>query len=292
MNNIQPINIASLKRKYDLKFKKGLGQNFLVDAQALKRIAEVGEISPQDTVLEIGAGIGHLTRYLAVDAKQVIAVELDKRLIPPLEEVLAPYNNVRIVQGDILNLKPQELVPEGNYIVVANIPYYITSAIIRHLLEADAKPSRIILTIQREVAQRICAAAGKMSVLALSVQVYGEPYITSRIPAGAFHPPPKVDSASICIDLFSDPLVPHEKIDLFFKLVKAGFLHKRKTLRNSISAGMGWEKGQTEALLETSGIDSQRRAQTLSLPEWIEVTAQYDKMRKSEPRDIEEILAE
>lgn len=278
LTTIHPINISALMQKYNLKLHKGLGQNFLVDEYALERITEVAEISPQDTVLEIGAGIGHLTRYLAVKAKRVVAVELDRRFILPLEEALAPYNNVRIVQGDILNLEPQELVPEGDYIVVANIPYYITSAIIRHLLEADVKPRRLILTIQREVAQRICAVAGDMSVLALSVQVYGEPYITSRIPAEAFYPPPKVDSASIRIDLYPHPIVPYEKIDPFFKLVKAGFQHKRKTLRNSISAGMGWEKEQTEALLEAAGIDPRRRAETLSLPEWIEVVAQYDKI--------------
>ncbi|MEA2008943.1 MAG: 16S rRNA (adenine(1518)-N(6)/adenine(1519)-N(6))-dimethyltransferase RsmA [Chloroflexota bacterium] len=262
--------------KYHIKLKKGLGQNFLIDAYALERIVEVADISPRDTVLEIGAGVGHLTRYLARASQRVVAVELDKRLIPPLREVLSPYDNVQIVHGDILNLNPQEFVPEGDYIVVANIPYYITSAIIRHLLEADAKPRRIILTIQREVAQRICAIAGDMSVLALSVQVYGEPYITSRIPSQSFHPAPKVDSASIRIDLYPKPIVPQEKIDPFFKLVKAGFQHKRKTMRNSISAGMGWEKEKTEALLTAAGIDAQRRAQTLSLPEWITILSYYE----------------
>ena len=262
-------------QKYDLKLKKGLGQNFLVDPIALERIAEVADISPQDTVLEIGAGIGHLTRYLAVEAKRVVAVELDKRFIPPLKEVLSPYDNVHLVQGDILNLKPSDLVPAGDYIVVANIPYYITSAIIRHLLEAETKPRRLILTIQYEVAKRVCAGAGDMSVLAISVQVYGEPYITSRIPAGAFHPPPNVDSASIRIDLHPSPIVPPEKLDPFFKLVKAGFRHKRKTLRNSISAGMGWKKERTEALLEAAGIDQRRRAQTLSLPEWLTILSHY-----------------
>ncbi len=280
MKNIQPINISALMREYNIRLKKGLGQNFLVDAYALERVVEVADISLQDTVLEIGAGVGHLTRYLAAASKQVVAVELDKRLIPPLREVLTPHGNAYVVQGDILNLNPQELVPEGEYIVVANIPYYITSAIIRHLLEADAKPSRIILTIQHEVAQRICAAAGKMSVLALSVQVYGEPYITSRIPAHSFYPAPKVDSASIRIDLYPSPIVPQEKLDTFFKLVKAGFQHKRKTLCNSISAGLGWKKEEAESLLTAAGIDPRRRAQTLSLGEWIEVTMQYDKMNE------------
>lgn len=261
-------------QQYQLAPKKGLGQNFLVDANALERIVEVADISPQDTVLEIGAGVGHLTRYLAATSKRVVAVEIDKRLIPPLQDVLSPYDNVHIVQGDILNLDPQELIPEEKYIVVANIPYYITSSIIRHLLEANVKPRRLILTIQREVAQRICAIAGDMSVLALSVQIYGEPYITSRIPSQSFHPKPNVESASIRIDLYSTPIVPKEKIDYFFKLVKAGFQHKRKTLRNSLSIGMKWKKEKTETLLETVGIDSRRRAQTLSLPEWLKILEQ------------------
>ncbi len=278
MTTIHPINISALMQKYNLKPHKGLGQNFLVDEHALERIAEVADISHQDIVLEIGAGLGHLTRYLAAEAGRVVAVELDKGFIPPLREVLAPYDNVQVLQGDILNLSPQELALGEDYIVVGNIPYYITSAIIRHLLEAAAKPRRLILTVQHEVAQRICAISGNMSVLALSVQVYGEPYITSRIPAGAFHPPPKVDSVSIRIDIYPSPVVPPEKLDTFFKLVKAGFKHKRKTLRNSISAGMRWETEKTEALLAAAGIDSRRRAQTLSLPEWIDVIAQYDKM--------------
>lgn len=255
-----------------------MGQNFLVDEKALARIAEVADVSSEDTVLEIGAGLGHLTRYLAEEAKRVVAVEVDERLIPPLREVLTSWENVNIVQGDILNLSPQELDLGDDYIVVGNIPYYITSAIIRHLLEAKTKPHRLILTVQYEVAQRICAVSGDMSVLALSVQIYGEPYLTSRIPTGAFHPPPKVESASIRIDLYPSPIVSPEKLDLFFRLVKAGFQHRRKTLRNSVSAGMGWEKDRTEALLEASGIDSRRRAQTLSLPEWIGVLKQYDKL--------------
>ena len=277
MTNIQPLNISALMKKYNLKPKKGLGQNFLVDEFALERIAEVADISPADTVLEIGPGLGQLTRYLAADAGKVVAVEIDDRFIPPLRETLSPQGNVNIVRGDILTLPLHELSLGEDYIVVGNIPYYITSAIIRHLLEGKVKPRRIILTVQHEVARRICAVAGDMSVLALSVQVYGEPYITSRIPAEAFYPPPKVDSASIRIDIFSKPIVSPDKLDIFFKLVKAGFLHRRKTLRNSVSTGMGWKKEKTSALFEAAGIDPDRRAQTLSLPEWLEVIKQYDK---------------
>ena len=275
---IQPINISALMEKYHLKPKKDLGQNFLVDPDALQRIVEVADLDSDSTVLEIGAGIGHLTRYLAASARSVTAVELDEALIPPLKEVLTDHDNVHIIQGDILNLNPADLVSVDRYMVVANIPYYITSKIIRDMLESRHKPTRMVLTVQYEVAQRICAVAGDMSVLALSVQIYGEPYITSRIPASAFHPPPRVDSASIRVDLYPRPPLDAAERKLFFQLIKAGFQHKRKTIRNSIAAGLGWKKKRVEELLEKGEIDPQRRAETLSLPEWIELTKVYGKI--------------
>ncbi len=280
MVEMEPINISALMQKYGLRPDKSLGQNFLVNTHALERIVEIADISPRDTVLEIGAGLGHLTRYLAVLAEKVVAVEFDERLIPPLNEVLAEYENVDIIQGDILSLAPRDIIDEDNYIVVANIPYYITSAILRHLLEADNKPKRMVLTVQLEVAKRICAVSGGMSVLALSVQIYGEPYLTSRIPATAFHPPPKVDSASVRIDLYPQPVLPEDLLETFFKLIKAGFQHKRKTLRNSLSAGLRWPKEKVEQLLAAADIVSKRRAETLSLSEWIALAKQHDKMDK------------
>jgi 16S rRNA (adenine1518-N6/adenine1519-N6)-dimethyltransferase len=203
---------------------------------------------------------------------------LDNRLIPPLEDRLGGLDNIRIVQGDILELNLKDLIKEDGFLVVANIPYYITSYIIRNLLESSRKPERIILTIQYEVAQRLCSNAGQMSILALSVLMYGEPNLISRIPAGAFYPPPKVDSAVVRIDLFPEPLLPPETRDKFFELIKAGFQHKRKTLRNSLSKGLGWSPEDTEALLRRADIDPSRRAETLSIPEWLEVTGQYDKI--------------
>jgi len=273
-------SLSVLLKKHNLRPDKNLGQNFLTDPSILDNIVDAAEVKSQDTVLEIGAGLGHLTRHLAAVAKQVVAVELDKRLISVLEQNLQSFSNIRIVQGDILQLKPGDLVSEDNYLVVANIPYYITSLIIRNLLESRAKPKRIILTIQYEVAQRVCALSGQMSVLALSVLMYGKPILVKRIPAKAFYPPPKVDSAVLRIDLYPEPVLPAEKRDLFFKLVKAGFLHKRKTIRNSISTGLKWAPEKTEALLSAADINPQRRAETLSLSEWLEVTSQYDKIKK------------
>jgi 16S rRNA (adenine1518-N6/adenine1519-N6)-dimethyltransferase len=189
MSQIPPLNAEALLKRYHLHAHKGLGQNFLQDPLALEEIVAAAEIQPTDIVLEIGPGLGSLTRYLAEAAIKVIAVELDEKLIPPMKDVLAAHPNVQIVHGDILKLSPKDLIAEDHYLVVANIPYYITSAVIRHLLESDSKPRRIVLTIQKEVAQRICAKPGDMSLLALSVQVYGAPRIAAHIPANAFLPP-------------------------------------------------------------------------------------------------------
>lgn len=268
MKEIPPLNAAALLKRYGLRAHKGLGQNFLQDPLALEKIIAAAQIQPTDTVLEIGPGFGSLTRYLAVSAKEVIAVELDPNLIPPLKAVLSPYQNVRVIQGDILKLSPNDLITEKDYLVVANIPYYITSAVIRHLLEHDPKPRRIVLTVQREVAQRICAAPGDMSLLALSVQVYGKPRIAARIPAGAFFPAPKVDSAVLSVDIYPNPRVKPELLNTFFQLIKAGFSQKRKTLRNSLSSGLRISPVEAADLLTRANIDPQRRAETLSIEEW------------------------
>jgi len=272
MNEIPPLNTETLLKRHGLRAHKGLGQNFLQDPLALEEIALAAEIQPTDTVLEIGPGLGSLTRYLAVAAKDVVAVELDSKLLPALQAVLDPYSNVRLIQGDILKLSPKDLITEKGYLVVANIPYYITSAVIRHLLEAEVKPRRIVLTVQKEVAERICAKPGDMSLLSLSVQVYGQPRIAARIPASAFFPTPKVDSAVLCVDIYPAPLIKPELLKAFFRLIKAGFSQKRKTLRNSLSSGLHISPTDAANLLMSVGIDPQRRAETLSIEEWEKLT--------------------
>jgi 16S rRNA (adenine1518-N6/adenine1519-N6)-dimethyltransferase len=267
-NSIPPLSADAILKRYGLRADKRLGQNFLQDYSALEKITLAAEIQEDDTVLEIGPGLGSLTRYLAVSAKQVIAVELDMNLLPPLKAVLAPHKNVRLIHGDILKLSPSKLIDQPDYLVVANIPYYITSAVIRHLLESDPKPRRIVLTIQKEVAERICAVPGDLSLLALSVQVYGKAEITARIPADAFYPAPQVDSAIIRIDIYLSPLIPLPMLSTFFKLIKAGFSQKRKTLRNALSSGLHILPPEAESLLRRSGIDPMRRAETLSIDEW------------------------
>ncbi len=278
MNPSPDRSITAILNRYHLRPDKNLGQNFLTDPAILEKIVRIAGVTGKDTVLEIGAGLGHLTAQLANSARAVTAVELDRRFIPILEELLASYQNISLIQGDILQLDPASLIQENGYLVVANIPYYITSRIIRNLLEAEYKPREIVLTVQYEVARRICAHSGKLSLLALSVRMYGDPSLEMRIPAGAFYPPPKVDSAVIRIDLHPQPLLPEPQRENFFKVVKAGFTHNRKTLRNSLSKGLGWPPDKTEELLDKAGIDPRRRAETLALEEWLELAIWYDKI--------------
>jgi 16S rRNA (adenine1518-N6/adenine1519-N6)-dimethyltransferase len=264
-------------RRFNFTPKKSLGQNFLFDPVILDRIVAAGEVTANDVVLEIGPGAGSLTRCLAESAKEVIAVELDDRLIPILQYTLADHPNATIIHGDILKtsevFKTSEVSTSEAYKVIANIPYYLTSAIIRHLLESKTKPSLIVLTVQREVAERLCAKPPEMSVLAVSVQVYGEPRIVGNIPARAFYPKPDVDSAIVRIDLFSNsPFADSDATDQFFSIVKAGFSQKRKKLKNALASGLKIKMEEVEEMLSSAGIDSNRRAETLTVEEWKKLT--------------------
>ena len=274
----EPLAVPSLMRDYGIKPKKGLGQNFLINEAYLVKITESAHVDKNTDVLEIGAGMGNLTRHLAAAARQVTAVEIDRQLIPILKKVTRDFANVRIVQGDIMELPVNDLIDAPGYVVAANIPYYITSALIRYLLECTAKPTAIVLTIQREVAQRICADAGALSLLALSVQVYGSPRIAARIPSGAFYPVPKVDSAVLTVDLYDQPVIPYKLLDSFFRLAKAAFTQKRKMLHNALAGAPEMNKENADLLLSRAGIDPERRAQMLTLDEWKHLTSAYEDM--------------
>ncbi len=269
---LKQLNIFPLLKIYDIKPKKSLGQNFLIEPAGLNKVINAAEITADDEVLEIGAGLGSLTYLLAQTARQVVAVEIDKAMLPPLRQALAEFDNVRVIAGDILELKPDELMQGQDYVVVANIPYYISSAIIRHLMAANRRPKRVVLTLQKEVAERILARDGKMSLLSLSVHLFGQVSLAGLIPAGSFLPAPEVDSAVLKIELYPQPMVPLEQQDAFFKLAHAGFGQKRKTLRNSLSAGLALAGSQVETLLLEAGIDPKRRAETLSISEWKRLT--------------------
>ena len=273
-----PLPVQSLLRDYGLKPKKGLGQNFLVDDTYLQRIVEAANVTESDEVLEIGAGLGSLTRHLAAAAGQVTAVEIDNQFFPILKKVIKDFSNIRLIEGDIMEIDPQAITSRAGYKVVANIPYYLTSNLIRRLLEAPLKPTQIALTIQKEVAQRICAEPGKMSLLSLGVQIYGKPVIAFIIPSTAFFPVPGVDSALLLVNLFEQPVIPVELLDGFFKLAKAAFMQKRKMLHNALAGAPGLGNGRAEELLSRSGIDPDRRAQTLALQEWYLMTKNYQEL--------------
>lgn len=268
-------NFPELLRQHSITPKKSLGQNFLFDDNIINSIVDLAGITPETTVLEIGAGPGNLTHTLAARANRVVAVELDQRFLPLLKLAGSQYPNLEIIHGNVLKLDLDQIMGKQGYVVVANLPYYITSAVIRQLLETRLKPARLVLTVQKEVAARICAKAGEMSLLSVSVQIFGKPCLAAHIPAGAFYPPPKVDSSVILIDTHAQPLIPVEQLAVFFQLVKAGFSQKRKMLRNTLSAGMRLSIPECEQLLCAGGIDPARRAQTLELGEWATLTGIY-----------------
>src|SRR3989338_6297792 len=271
MNIISPSVIKELLAKQGKRPSKILGQNFLIDGRILEKIIVAAGLSAQDTVLEIGPGIGMLTRALAEKAKKVIAIEKDLGMLDILKETVGNYNNIEIIQWDVLKLSIANF-QLSNYKLIANIPYYITSPIIRKFLEEENKPGVIILMVQKEVAQRICAAPPDMSILAASVQFYAKPRIISYVSKGCFWPPPNVDSAIIeIIPLKEKRDVPDED---FFKILKAGFCAPRKQLANNLSTALKRDKKEVSGWLLQNGIAPTRRAETLSIEEWKRLAAQ------------------
>ncbi|MBV7336285.1 16S rRNA (adenine(1518)-N(6)/adenine(1519)-N(6))-dimethyltransferase [Chloroflexi bacterium TSY] len=312
-------------RSADLKPKKSLGQNFVIDESYLETAIAAAKLTKQDTVLEIGPGLGGLTNYLATLAGRIVAVELDDRLVSILNKRFETEPHVSIVHGDILKTSldslldypvvsqnspvaalgtrkpdksafrcdcdedmvfstalPDQAQPRSHpehgfavshdsqvsYKVVANLPYYITNAVLRYLFESPNPPQRAVVMVQKEVAQRICASPGNMSLLAVSLQLYSHPQIVDYVPAQAFYPRPKVDSAILRLDLLDNPAIPDIDPTQFFRIVRAGFSQKRKQLLNSLNGGLHLSKDQIAVALNHAGIDVKRRAQTLSLVEW------------------------
>lgn len=264
-------------RSLDLRARKGLGQHFLVDDRVLKRIVSAAKLAATDTVVEVGPGLGILTKELARRAGQVIAIELDPKLASALEQALASVANVTIVNANVLESDLGALIRkakgdvEARYKVVANLPYYIATAVVRHFLEAGLKPQLVVITVQKEVAQVMVAQPGKMSLMSVSVQFYGKPSIVGYVPARSFYPTPKVDSAIVRIELYDRPAVEVEDVSQFFEVVRGGFAAPRKQLHNSLAQGLKIPSAEAAALLERAGISQERRAQTLTLEEWARV---------------------
>ncbi|MCL4393492.1 MAG: 16S rRNA (adenine(1518)-N(6)/adenine(1519)-N(6))-dimethyltransferase RsmA [Chloroflexi bacterium] len=256
--------------------QKKWGQNFLTDPRILESIADAAELTPDDTVLEIGPGLGHLTRVLARRAGRVVAVELDRGLALQLSSDLSTVPNVRIIQADILQQEPiafigagdQPASPSTRFKIVANLPYYITSAVLRHVLVSPHKPRLAVVMVQRQVAQRLAAHPPEMSLLAVSVQFYADVSVRRTVPAGAFYPRPKVDSAVVRLDVLDHSRLPEAETDAFFTLLRAGFGERRKQLRNALAHGLSLGPERIAVTLARARIDPSRRAETLSLEEW------------------------
>lgn len=258
-----PVSVTSRRAK------KSLGQHFLVDRTALRRVVEAADLSDNDVVLEVGPGRGHLTRVLAERVARLVAVEIDEALAGALAGQFSGQSNVEVVAADAREVDIRSLAPaDAPYKVVANLPYYAASPIIRRFLELDPKPVLLVVMVQREVAREMVAPPGKMRLLSVATQLYGKPRIVAYVPPRAFRPQPKVTSAIVRVEVFDRPAVSFDSEQGFFGVVRGGFSAPRKQLRNSLRNGLDVPPESVDAALAQTGIDPARRAQTLSLPEW------------------------
>lgn len=261
-----------------VRTKKSLGQHFLRDRAMPPRIANGACIEASDLIVEVGPGLGVLTEELAGRLEpekggKLVAVELDGTLLPLLHERFAQHPHVSFMHADVLDVPPGALTGGRAYKLIANLPYYITSAVLRHFLEAEAKPVSLTVMVQREVADRIVARPPEMSLMSVAVQFYGVPRILFRVPPGAFNPPPKVESAVMRVDIFRPgeaPVQPASESG-FFRIAQAGFGQRRKQLANTLSSGLGLPKSEVVRHLQEAGIDPARRPETLTLKEWGEI---------------------
>ncbi|MBR6643089.1 MAG: 16S rRNA (adenine(1518)-N(6)/adenine(1519)-N(6))-dimethyltransferase RsmA [Lachnospiraceae bacterium] len=276
-----PQNTIEILKKYDFMFQKRFGQNFLIDTHVLEKIIKSAEITKDDLVLEIGPGIGTMTQYLCENAREVVAVEIDKNLIPILEnDTLAEYNNVTVINEDILKLDLNKLVEErngGNRIkVVANLPYYITTPIIMGLFESHVPLQNITVMVQKEVADRMQAGPGSKDygALSLAVQYYATPYIAANVPQNCFMPRPNVGSAVIRLTLHEEPPVKVTDEKLMFALIRASFNQRRKTLVNGLTnaAELDFSKEEIQAALEQMGLSATIRGEALTLEQFAELS--------------------
>jgi len=265
-------NLLSTHKIFPLK---KLGQNFLIDQRILKKIIESSQLTKEDIVLEVGPGIGNLTlALLKKGIKKLVTVEKDKRMVNFLKTILKDYQNVEIIEGDILERMDGIIEGlSGDYKVIANIPYYLTSGLIRKFFEAKKKPKLMVLMVQKEVAQRICAKPPNMNLLAVSVQFFSRPKIVAFVSKKSFWPRPKVNSAILKLEIKTEK--PKLKEDLFFKVVKIGFSHPRKQLLNNFAQKLKIDKEKIQNWLLENGIDFKKRAQELFLDEWIKLAENF-----------------
>jgi len=280
-DEIDLTNIRELRNflyAHHIRPNKAFGQNFIVDHSILLRIVEAAEIHVDDQVLELGAGTGVLTRELAKHARRVVAVELEREMLSLLVKTTRNYTNVELLERNLLYVDPTEVFGSEPYKLVANLPYYITAPTFRHFLESANQPRLFVVMVQYEVAQRIVAGPGDMSLLGVSIQFYGKPSIIEHVPARAFYPAPKVDSAILRIDLKDEvPLTPGQR-DSFFRLVQAGFSQRRKQVHNSLTHGLHRKNVEVQAGLLAANIEPSRRAETLSIEDWLRLWHEMEKI--------------
>ena len=270
MNLASKISIKDLLKEYQIQPSKRLGQNFLIDKEAVKKIIGAADLGPEDVVLEVGPGLGVLTQELAEKAKKVIGIEKDPKMIEILQKTLEGSKNIEIVRGDVLKINLKYHVPNTKYKVVGNLPFYLAAPVIRQFLEAEKPPEKMVLVVQKEVGQRICAKPPEMSILAVSVQIYAKPEIVSYISKKSFWPSPEVDSAIIKITINKKQLTTDR--NLFFKIVKAGFSQPRKQLINNLSKKLILNRVKVEQWLLENNVQPTQRAETLEVQDWINLT--------------------
>jgi 16S rRNA (adenine1518-N6/adenine1519-N6)-dimethyltransferase len=276
-NPIDPADsrqLESLLRRHRIDLKHSLGQNFMTDPGLRDAIAESAGIMPEDEVLEVGAGVGTLTVALAPRCRRLVAVELDGRLLPALRDVLAGHQNVEVVRSDILRFNTRSAFPDGKEIVAGNIPYNLTGALIRKFLDESPRPRRLSLVVQKEVAERWTASSGA-SLATVAVQVFAKAQVIFTIPAAAFTPPPRVDSALVQLDIRDKPAIDVDDFSAFFRFVEAVFQGRRKQLGGTLGRSSGTGSTEAGARLRVLGIDPERRPQTLSLAEWQAIYTEF-----------------
>jgi 16S rRNA (adenine1518-N6/adenine1519-N6)-dimethyltransferase len=276
-NPIDPADsrqLESLLRRHRIDLKHSLGQNFMTDPGLRDAIAGSAGIMPEDEVLEVGAGVGTLTVALAPRCRRLVAVELDGRLLPALRDVLAGHQNVEVVRSDILRFNTRSAFPDGKEIVAGNIPYNLTGALIRKFLDEPPRPRRLSLVVQKEVAQRWTASSGA-SLATVVVQVFAKAQVIFTIPAAAFTPPPRVDSALVQLDIRDKPAIDVDDFGAFFRFVEAVFQGRRKQLGGTLGRSSGTGSTEAGGRLRVLGIDPERRPQTLSLAEWQAIYTEF-----------------
>lgn len=270
--------LKSLLQKHSLWAKKRLGQNFLVDEKVFDQIIGAADLKSPDNIVEVGPGTGFLTERLIGKVKSVTAVEKDRDMVRILEDRFKGVKNLELLHSDILKIKDEELKIK-NYKVVANIPYYITSPLLKHFLQSDHRPELMVLLVQKEVAEKICGITGK-SLITIETQLFGEPEIVGFVSPKAFYPAPKVESAILRIKVHPKPLISDDQMKDFMRLVKFGYSQKRKKLSNTLGAGLRVKSSEMAEILRGAGIDPDLRAEHLGIEEWKRLGKVLTKLKK------------